>query len=136
MLHEIFHSIVHALQDSIMIFPLLLISYLIIEFIENKTSKKFEKARLLNGKFSPLVASVMGSVPQCGFSVVATNLYVTRIVSLGTLISIYLSTSDEMLVILLSKNAPLSTILPILGVKFIVGMVTGFIIDFILRNKN
>ena len=75
-------------------------------------------------------------VPQCGFSVSATNLYAARVITLGTLISVYLSTSDEMLPILLSEAVPITTILAILGIKLVIGIIAGFVIDFILRLRN
>ena len=134
-MHALLHSLEHSLLDSIKLLPFLFIAFLIIELIEHKLSDKTKKVISKSGKFGPILGSLLGLIPQCGFSVVATNLYITRIVSLGTLISIYLSTSDEMLVILLSKNTHISTILPLLAVKFFVGMISGFIIDFILRNK-
>ena len=134
-MHELLHSLEHSFLDSIKLIPFLFIAFLIIELIEHKLSNKSKKIISKSGKFGPVLGSLLGLIPQCGFSVVATNLYVTRIVSLGTLISIYLSTSDEMLIILLTKNASMSTILPLLGVKFLVGMISGFIIDFALRNK-
>jgi len=78
----------------------------------------------------------LGVVPQCGFSASATNLYAARVISLGTLIAVYLSTSDEMLPIFLSESVEISVILKILGIKFLIGVIAGFIIDFVLRLKN
>ena len=129
-MHEIFHSIVHALQDSIMIFPLLLISYLIIEFIENKASKKFEKSSLLSGKLSPLFASIMGTVPQCGFSVVMTDLFSKKKLSVAALIAVYLATSDEAVPILLS-NGKIADLLMLMLTKFVLALVIGYIIYLI-----
>lgn len=83
-----------------------------------------------------LYGGLFGLFPQCGFSVVATNFYAARIITLGTLISVYLSTSDEMLPILISEAAPMSLIVSILVIKFGLGMFYGFIIDFVLRLKN
>ena len=134
-MHEIWHIIKHTFMHSIELLPFLLISFLIIELIEHKFSKKTKKIISKSGKFGPLIGSLLGALPQCGFSVISTNLYITRIISVGTLISIYLSTSDEMLIILLSKETPIPTILPLIAVKFFVGMISGFIIDFFLRNK-
>ena len=79
---------------------------------------------------------MLGTIPECGFSVAATNLYATRIITLGTLISVYLATSDEMIPILLSEGAPITTILSILGIKLVIAIFAGFIIDFIIRRKN
>ena len=134
-MHEFLHILEHSFLDSIKLLPFLFIAFFIIELIEHKLSNKSKKVISKSGKYGPILGSLLGLIPQCGFSVVATNLYITRILSLGTLISIYLSTSDEMLVILLSRNASISTILPLLGTKFIVGLISGFIIDFLLRNK-
>ena len=78
----------------------------------------------------------MGIFPQCGFSVSATNLYAARVITLGTLIAVYLTTSDEMLPILLSEAVPITTILTILGLKLIIGIVAGFIIDLVIRIVN
>ena len=134
-MHEFLHILEHSFIDSLKLLPFLFIAFLIIELIEHKLSDKSKKVITKSGKFGPIIGSLLGLIPQCGFSVVATNLYVTRILSLGTLISIYLSTSDEMLVILLSRNASINTILPLLGTKFLVGIISGFTIDFLLRNK-
>lgn len=127
--------ILDTLIDALKLIPFLFIAFLIIETIEHKLNNKSKKVISKSGKFAPFLGSLLGLIPQCGFSVIATNLYVTRLISLGTLIAIYLSTSDEMLPILLSENAPLSTILLILGIKFSVGMIAGYTIDLIYRNQ-
>ena len=128
--------LIDALVDSIKLLPFLFIAFLLIELFEHKLGKKTKKAITKTKKLGPVIGSVLGAIPQCGFSVVATNLYVTRIISLGTLVSIYLSTSDEMLPILLSHNAPLKDIFTILGFKVIIGMVVGFVIDLLIRKKD
>lgn len=122
-----------TLLDSIKLLPFLFLTYLLMEYIEHKTSKKAKDTIKKSGKFGPLLGSLLGIVPQCGFSVSATNLYAGRVITLGTLISVYLSTSDEMLPIMISESAPITTILTILLIKFTIGMITGFIIDLILR---
>ena len=94
--------VLDTLLDGVKLIPFLFIAFLIIELIEHKLSKKTEKAIAKAGKGGPIIGALLGGIPQCGFSVVATNLYITRIISLGTLISIYLSTSDEMIPVLLS----------------------------------
>lgn len=129
------HTLIHALKDVVKIIPFLFIAFLVIELIEHKFSKKTKKIITKSGKFDPLLGGILGLFPQCGFSVMATNLYVTRIISVGTLIAIYLSTSDEMLPILLSNNVEFSTIIKLLGIKFSVGIFFGFLIDFILRKR-
>ena len=127
--------LIHTLKETLNVIPFLFIAFIIIEYIEHKLSKKNEKILKNAGKLGPLLGSLLGLIPQCGFSVVATNLYITRIISLGSLISIYLSTSDEMLLILIAEKAPISLILSILLFKLIIGMISGYIIDLLLRKK-
>lgn len=122
-----------AIIDSIKLLPFLLITYLIMEYIEHKTSSKVKKAVQKSGKFGPLIGGVLGIFPQCGFSAAASSLYAGRIISLGTLIAIFLSTSDEMLPVLISESAPISLIIQILIIKVIAGMFFGFLIDFSLN---
>lgn len=127
--------IMDTLMDGLKLIPFLFIAFLIIEVLEHKMNKKNKKMISDSGKVGPLIGGILGVFPQCGFSVLATNLYVTRIITLGTLIAVYLSTSDEMLPILLSENVPISTIIEILGLKLCLGIFYGFIIDFIFRKK-
>lgn len=131
----LFHPFIHTIEETIKLIPFLFIAFLIIEFIEHKLSEKNEKILKKAGKFGPLIGSLLGLIPQCGFSVLATNLYITRIISLGSLISIYLATSDEMLIILIADKAPLPLILTILAFKFFIGIICGYIIDLIYRKK-
>ena len=131
----LFHPFIHTLEETIKLIPFLFIAFLIIEYIEHKLSDKNEKILKKSGKFGPLIGSLLGLIPQCGFSVLATNLYITRIISLGALISIYLSTSDEMLIILIADKAPLTLILTILAFKFFIGLICGYLIDLIYRKK-
>lgn len=136
MLHIIVHSIEHALLDSIKLIPFLFITYLIMEYIEHKTSDKAKNTIKKSGKFGPLIGSLLGIFPQCGFSVSATNLYATRVITLGTLIAVYLSTSDEMLPIFISEAVSPLLIVKILAIKLVIGMIAGFLIDLVLRIKN
>ena len=119
--------------DTIKLLPFLLITYLIMEYIEHRTSDKVKKTIEKSGKFGPLLGGILGIFPQCGFSAAATNLYAARVITLGTLIAVYLTTSDEMLPILLTEAVSISTILMILGIKLIIGIVAGFAIDIISR---
>lgn len=120
-----------ALIDSVKLLPFLFVTYLAMEYLEHKTSDKSNQLVERSGKFGPLYGSLLGIVPQCGFSAAATNLYAGRVITLGTLIAIYLSTSDEMLPILISEKISILLILKILFVKVIIGMIAGFAIDFI-----
>ena len=126
--------IIETLIDGLKLLPFLFVAFLIIELIEHKVNNKKIIAKA--GKFGPIIGSLLGVVPQCGFSVSATNLYATRIISLGTLISIYLSTSDEMLPILVSEGADINVIIKIISIKVIIGMICGFLIDLIFRKNN
>lgn len=128
--------LIDAIIDSVKLLPFLFITYLIMEYIEHKTKDKTKEAVKKSGKYGPLIGSILGIFPQCGFSVSATNLYAARVITLGTLIAVYLSTSDEMLPIFLSEAVPFTTILSILGIKLVVGMIAGFAIDFVMRKNH
>lgn len=127
--------ILDTIMDTLKLLPFLWFTFLLIEVIEHKYQKKSQKIIQASGKFGPLLGGFLGIFPQCGFSVMATNLYVIRIISMGTLISIYLSTSDEMLPILLAESASIQVIFFFLFTKVIIGVVSGFLIDFLVREK-
>ncbi len=121
--------------DCLKLVPFLFVAFFLMELFEHKFSNKTGKILKKSGKLGPVLGGVLGAIPQCGFSVLATNLYVMRIISLGTLISIYLSTSDEMLPILLSSGASSSKIISLILFKVFIGMVCGFLIDALWHNK-
>lgn len=127
--------ILDTVLDCLKIIPFLFIAFLIIEFFEHKLSHKTENTIKKAGRFGPLIGSILGALPQCGFSVLATNLYITRIISIGTLIAIYLSTSDEMIPILIAEKAPIDSILFLVVLKILIGLTCGFIIDLIIRKE-
>lgn len=127
--------ILDTILDSLKLIPFLFVAFLIIELIEHKLTDKNKNILIKSKKIGPILGSLLGAVPQCGFSVMATNLYVTRIITLGTLISIYLSTSDEMLIVMLSENIDISLIIKIILIKIILGIIYGLIIDKIVTNK-
>lgn len=122
-----------ALIDTIKLIPFLFITYLIMEYLEHKTANKTQEHIKKSGKLGPIIGGLLGAVPQCGFSVSATNLYVGRVISLGTLMAVYLSTSDEMIPVFLSESVSAYVILKVLGIKVLVGIIAGIIIDFIFR---
>ena len=122
-----------TLIDAIKLLPFLFISYLIMEYIEYKMGKKTKNTIKKSGKLGPVIGSILGIFPQCGFSVSATNLYAGRVITLGTLIAVYLSTSDEMLPIFISEAVSPIIILKILGIKLIIGMIAGSLIDLIVN---
>ena len=122
--------ILDAVIDSIKLLPFLFVTYLLMEYLEHKMSEKTKNVVKKSGKWGPVLGGFLGIVPQCGFSAAAANLYAGRIITLGTLIAIFLSTSDEMLPILISEAAPLTTIMSILAIKVLIAIVIGLVIDF------
>lgn len=106
-----------------------------MEYLEHKTSKKSKEIVKKSGKVGPLVGGALGAFPQCGFSVMASNLYAARIITVGTLVAIMLSTSDEMLPLLLSEGTDIGIVMKMLAIKVIIGIIAGFTIDYILRNR-
>lgn len=123
--------LLEATIDSIKLLPFLFITYLIMEYIEHKTTEKTQNIIKKSGKFGPILGGILGIFPQCGFSAAAANLYAGKVITLGTLIAIFLSTSDEMIPILISEAAPVSLIIKILGIKLVIGIIIGIIIDLI-----
>lgn len=124
--------------DSIRILPFLFAAYLIMEYLEHKAGDRMQAAIRGAGKGGPVIGGILGIFPQCGFSAAASNLYAARIITVGTLIAVFLSTSDEMLPIMISANAGAETIVKILAVKVVVAALAGFVIDciFCKREKN
>lgn len=127
--------IMDGLIDTLKLLPYLLVTFLVLEFIEHKLSKKNQKVLEKNKKLGPLLGGLLGALPQCGFSSMAANLFSARVITMGTLIAVFLSTSDEMLPIMLSEKTDIKLLLGIVGFKVIVGIIIGFIIDLIYRNK-
>jgi len=122
-----------AVIDSVKLLPFLFLTYLLMEYLEHKTSERTNRILARSGKFGPLYGALLGIFPQCGFSAAASNLYAGRIISVGTLVAVYLSTSDEMLPILISERAPLGLIGKILAAKVLIGLFAGLIIDLCYR---
>ena len=118
-----------TLIDALKLVPFLFLTYLLMEYLEHKTGDKTKEAIKKSGKLGPLFGAILGIVPQCGFSAAAASLYAGRVITMGTLIAVFLSTSDEMLPILISEAAPISLIVQVLLIKLVIGAVAGFIID-------
>ena len=104
-----------------------------MEWLEHKTGGRTESAIRRAGAAGPVAGALLGVVPQCGFSAVAATLWAGRVITLGTMFAVFLSTSDEMLPIFIAEQVPLDVILKILGAKVIIGMVMGFIVDAAVR---
>lgn len=135
MLEHFWHILEHTMEHSISIVPFLFLTYLVMEYIEHRAGEQVQHVIEKAGPFGPVLGSVAGAVPQCGFSTAAANFYTGRVITLGTLMAIFLSTSDEMLPILISNQVEAGTIFKLLGIKVVIGMVAGLAIDAILRGK-
>ena len=126
-MHEIWHAIEHALLDTLKIAPILLLVYFLIEFLEYKKIMQFQKSKMLKGKASPAFGSLFGSLPQCGFSVVTTDLFTKGTVSIGALLAVYIATSDEALPIMLSHGNSWLQLLALIGCKIVLGIAIGYL---------
>ena len=129
------YILLDALLDSLKLLPYLFITFIILEFIEHKLTKKNKKILSKTKRSGPFIGGLLGALPQCGFSSMAASLFSSRVITIGTLIAVFLSTSDEMLPIMISEKANILLVLKIVGFKIIVGMIIGFIIDLIYKNK-
>ncbi len=132
-MHIAGHVLEHSVADTLYIIPFLFVTYLAMEWLEHKTGGRAQAAIQRAGAAGPVVGAVVGAVPQCGFSAAAATLWAGRVITLGTLFAVFLSTSDEMLPIFLAEQVPFDVILKIIGAKIVIGMVMGFIVDAALR---
>lgn len=117
--------------DSVKLIPFLFLTYLVMEALEHSTGKKVQGVIRNAGKVGPLWGGLLGIVPQCGFSAAAASLYAGRVITVGTLVAIFLSTSDEMLPILVSESVSFGTIGRILATKVVIAIISGFVVEFI-----
>ena len=108
-----------GLMDTLKLLPYLLVTFLVLELLEHKLSKKHEKVLRKNKKFGPILGGLLGARPQCGFSAMASNLFSGRVITIGTLVAIFLSTSDEMLPIMLSEKTDMTLLFRIVGFKIL-----------------
>ena len=131
--HLLGHSLEHSIEDTLVLIPFLFVTYLAMEALEHGAAGFSERVILKAGKAGPVVGAVLGALPQCGFSAMGATLYSARVVTVGTLVAVILSTSDEMLPVFVANGAPVSQIAAILAFKVIVGMVAGLIVDLAVR---
>lgn len=124
-----FDILLDAVIDTVKLIPFLFVTYLLMEWLEHKTSPRTRGIIKSSGKFGPLFGGLLGALPQCGFSAAAASLYSGKVITIGTLTAIFLSTSDEMLPIMISEHAPIGLVLGILGLKVLIGAIAGLIID-------
>lgn len=135
MINMIWDCFLDAAIDSLKILPFLFVTYIVMEYVEHRMGETSKDAIRKSGKMGPLFGALCGVVPQCGFSAAASNLYAGRVITIGTLIAVYLSTSDEMLPILISEHVPVVTMIKILGLKFLIALIMGFCVDLIFARS-
>ncbi len=135
MLEEIMEIIADALLDSLKVFPFLFLMYVLIEFLENSTNITKNK-NILRGRLAPLLGAATGIIPQCGFSVMAAKLYDKKIIRTGTVLAVFLATSDEALIILLSEGTKAFAVMPVIAIKFVVAVAVGYLLNGLYRNES
>lgn len=127
------HLLEHAFEDTIYLVPFLLATYILLELLEHKAGDKAAVLVRKAGIAGPFVGSLLGAVPQCGFSAAGSALYASRAITLGTLFAVFLSTSDEMLPLFIAEQVDPLIMFSIIGTKIAIGMIMGFAIDGALR---
>ena len=127
------HIIIHTIEDSIKLYPFLLLAYLFMGFLESAAGRKTEKLITASGNFGPLAGGILGAFPQCGFSAASSNFYAGGVISLGTLLAVFMSTSDEMLPVFVAESVKASVIIKIIGAKVVIGVITGFAVMLLFR---
>lgn len=129
------HILLHGLLDSLKLLPFLFLTYLLMELLEHKAGERVQKAISRAGRAGPAIGSALGLIPQCGFSTALAGLYAGHVITPGTLLAVFLATSDEMLPIFLGEGVPVPRILTVLGLKLVIALLVGFTTDLILRGK-
>ncbi len=139
-MQQIGNVLLDALIDTAKILPILFVVYYLIELIEFKFAFKLQNNKWLKGKASPVVGAAVGCIPQCGFSVISTDLYTKKAISVGALIAVYLATSDEALPIMFSNPKSIPWLLALIGIKVLMGIVVGYLsiwlYKLIFKNKS
>ena len=134
-LHVVWHVLWHALLDTLTVLPFLFLTYLLMEFLEHHAGDRAMAIIKRAGRGGPAIGAVLGLLPQCGFSAAAAGLYAGRVVTVGTLLAVFLSTSDEMIAVFLGTGLSARVVLTTLAVKLTVAMPVGFFADLLLRRR-
>lgn len=135
MLHELLHAVEHTFEESIAIIPILFVTYILMEWLEHKAKDKSLNMIRFSGKLGPLAGGIVGIIPQCGFSGAASSFYAAHSITLGTLMAVFMATSDEMLPILISAAMEPSVIAKILIVKCAAGVACGYLVDILYKRR-
>lgn len=136
MFERVLDVLLDALKDSAITFPVLFVCYLLIELLEEKLLHRYQSSKVLRSRVAPVISAGIGLIPQCGFSIVASDLYSKRAITIGTLFAIFIATSDEALPIMLSNPNNYLNLAIILLVKFCFAVIVGLVIDAIFTKKN
>lgn len=128
--------VLDALNDTLRMAPILFGVYLLLEYVEARWQQRIIDAVERAGRIGPVVAAAGGAIPQCGFSVMASALYTQRLLTMGTIVAVYLATSDEALPILLSRPEQVHIVLPLVGVKILLAVAGGYLVDSLMRGEN
>ena len=131
-LHEAGHILSHGFLDTLKLLPFLFLTYLLMELLEHKAGERVEKIVQKSGRVGPLLGAALGLLPQCGFSSAAAGFYAGGVITTGTLLAVFLSTSDEMLAIFLGGGVSPRVILTVLGLKLLIAVIAGFAADLLL----
>ena len=132
-LKEAWHVVWHTAVETIRILPFLYLTYLLMEFLEHKSGDVTERILRRSGRVGPLLGGALGVVPQCGFSAAASGLYAGRLITVGTLLAVYLSTSDEMIPVMINHGVSIGFMLTVLLCKLVIAVIVGFATDEIYR---
>ena len=124
---EILHILLHSAKDTVKLFPFLFLIYFLIELLESKNIFKFEKSKLLKGKASPAVGALFGSVPQCGFSVISSELYASKKISAAALIAVFVATSDEAVPLMLANYKTIPALIVLILTKIVLAIIIGYL---------
>ena len=139
-MHEYWHVILESLIHTAKILPFLFVVYYLIELIEYKSANKLQNSKLLKGKASPVVGATIGCIPQCGFSVVSTELFSKNKLSIGALIAVYIATSDEAIPLMIANPKSVGWMLLLIGIKIVLGIAVGYLsillFSLFFKNKN
>lgn len=129
------HILHHAFSDSLRLLPLLFLIYLLVEYLEHENNNFTHRLFTKSKKLGPLLGAAFGTIPQCGFSVIASELFSKKAISMGTLIAIFIATSDEAIPLMLAHPDRIMDLLLLILVKFVIAIIAGFAVDFIVRTK-